>query len=412
MAKIKPAIREKELRSDGTVNVKLRVTHNRKVRYVATDYYVLPKSFDDKTGRILPGGEYDKDKAEEANNKIQIKKGIMLQKVERQKNVRFMDISSLMAILRDKRAEYDLYAMLDARVRKFEKAGNMNYRDLMKKTKTRVEEFTGHSLVPFESIDPAWLMRFEDWMITRGLRSNTVGIYMRDIRTAFNQAITMGLVDYSYYPFRKYKIPKEATRKRNLTAEELSVLAKKEIKAPLMAWARDMYMLSFYLIGINMRDLFYLQGIEDGRLYYIRSKGKKPYNIKVWPEAHEIIDRYPGKKYLLDTLDNYSDYRYATKRINKKLKDIAGLCKIDKEITTYYARHSWATIASSIGVPKDVIAYALGHAFGSDMTSIYVDYDLIKVDHANRQVIDRILKTFPSAQHPLPDTDVVFLLDQ
>ncbi|MEA1886531.1 MAG: tyrosine-type recombinase/integrase [Bacteroidota bacterium] len=142
-----------------------------------------------------------------------------------------------------------------------------------------------------------------------------------------------------------------------------------------------------------MKDMIYLEGIEEGRIYYIRSKDKRQYSVLVQPEAMEIIERHRGKKYLLNTLDKYDDYRNATSIINKRLKDIAQLedCKISKKITTYYARHSWATIASRIGISWDTIRYALGHAGGS-VTDIYIDYDLEQVDEANRKVIDFIKK--------------------
>ena len=131
----------------------------------------------------------------------------------------------------------------------------------------------------------------------------------------------------------------------------------------------------------------FLDKVEDGRTYFIRRKGKKDYSIKVQPEAHEIINRYQGKEYLLDTMDHYSDYRAASKRINKKLKGIAGLCKIKKHITTYYAQHIWATRSSSLGVSIDTIRYALGNSSGT-VTDIYIDYDLEQEDQANRKVID------------------------
>ena len=144
-----------------------------------------------------------------------------------------------------------------------------------------------------------------------------------------------------------------------------------------------MCMLSFFLIGINMKDLMYLKSIDDGRIHYIRSKGKRHYNIKVFPEALEIFNRYQGKKYLLNTFENYADYRTATKRINAKLKALATLCNIAKPITTYYMRHSWATIAYSLKISKDLISFCLGHQMPSqEMTAIYIEDDQLAADDA------------------------------
>jgi len=390
MPTFKVAIRKKVIRADGTANIKIRICHNKKTRYIATDYYIPPKYFDDKTGTVRIGGKYSRDEVNKINSKLQIKLGVMADKAEKQKNLRFMDIGGLMKILRDKHREYDFFALVDEKINIYNKLGNLNYMDSFKTTKTIVENFCGTSILPFETIDYNFLTRLENSLKFRGVKANSIGVFMRNIRTIYNQAISMGLVELSLYPFRKYRIPKETTRHRDLTAREIAAIAKIEIKEPLIAWARDMFMLSFYLIGINMKDLMYVEKIEEGHINYKRSKGKRDYSIKVWPEAMYIINRYPGKKYLLNTLDNYSDYRFATKRINERMKDVAELCQINKPISTYYARHAWGTIASSIGISLDNISRALGHRLVSDVTIIYVKEDQEAIDRVNRKVIDHI----------------------
>jgi integrase len=177
----------------------------------------------------------------------------------------------------------------------------------------------------------------------------------------------------------------------------MAQIAKMEITEPLLRWSRDMYMLSFYLIGMNWRDLAFVKEVRDGRIYYTRSKGKKSYSIKVFPEAQAIIDRYPGKKYLLDMMDNYSHYKGGTKRINAKLKIIATKCEIPRKISIYYARHSWSTIASdeSLGISEDIISRCLGHAVLkpiNEITQIYIRKELKPCDDANEKVIKAILK--------------------
>lgn len=403
MIKFKTVILTSEKRQDDKINVKVRVTHNRIVRFVATDYYVLEKYFNVASGLILTGGGYTADEADKANGKIQMLIGDMVRKTDKLRNLRFMDMRSLMDILRDKQhPEQDLFAIMDKRIALYEKVGNINYAGTFKQTKSMLKRYTASRVIPFDSIDAGWLNKLDTWMRHNsmkkdgsGMRPNTIGVHMRNIRTIYNEAQKGHLVDRNAYPFDGYRIPKEKTRKRNLTAEEMRKIVHLKIKEPLMAWARDCYLLSFYLIGINMKDLAFLQekNVEDDRIYYRRSKGKKDYSIKVYPEAHKIIDRYRGEKYLLNILDSYADYRTATKRINYKLKKVAELCKINKPITTYYARHSFATIASKdLGIPIDDIAYALGHSMGNDMTIIYVDFNQERIDEALRRVIDYITK--------------------
>ena len=120
-----------------------------------------------------------------------------------------------------------------------------------------------------------------------------------------------------------------------------------------------------------------------------------------------IIERYRGEKQLLNILDRYANYKDYAHRLNENLQEIGETKFVEKvikgkrrqvkkrkplfpEITTYWARHTWATIAHKIGIPKDTISMALGHEFGCKTTGIYIDYDMEKVDEANRKVIDYI----------------------
>jgi site-specific recombinase XerD len=158
-------------------------------------------------------------------------------------------------------------------------------------------------------------------------------------------------------------------------------------------------MLSFYLIGINMADLLHLtaENLSSDRLYYRRAKTGRLYSIKVEKEAMDIITKYKGKKHLLKFLDN-SNYESLFSRINKNLKEL-GETKIVNHygkkikstkynfLSTYYARHTWATIAAYLEIPKETIAAALGHG-GNDVTDIYINFDQSKIDVANRKVLD------------------------
>ena len=162
----------------------------------------------------------------------------------------------------------------------------------------------------------------------------------------------------------------------------------------------DMFKLSFYLIGINIGDLCKLKRIDGDRIEYIRSKTHRLYSIKVEPEALEIINRYKGKDWLLDPLDRYDNYKQYARRLNGALQSIGeveigkqGVKKIKplyKKISTYWVRHTWATIAASLDIPKETIAAALGHG-GNTVTDIYIDFDQRKVDEANRRVLDWVL---------------------
>lgn len=251
----------------------------------------------------------------------------------------------------------------------------------------------------FEEIDLKWLNDFEHFCAQTASK-NARNIHLRNIRAVFNNAIDYEIT--TAYPFRRFKIKPEATRKRSMPVEEL----RKLFDYPVEEYAeiyRDMFKLIFFLVGINSVDLHGLKSItKDGRIEYTRAKTGRLYSIKVEPEAIEIINKYRGKNGLLCIADRWSDSRNFRHQCNKALQRIGKVERVGlggKKIitsefdglTTYWARHSWATIARSIGVSIDDIALALGHGDGHDLTRIYLDEDRQKIDDANRLVLDWVL---------------------
>ena len=193
-----------------------------------------------------------------------------------------------------------------------------------------------------------------------------------------------------YYPFVNYGIRAEKTPKRNLAASTLRTL----FTADLPKWQRkyvDFFQLSFLLIGMNTEDLLHVTkaNIIEGRLEYIRAKTGVPYTIKIEPECQAIIDRLKGERYLLSPLDTYACTRHWTSKVNNVLQGIASDLGLPK-ISMYWARHSWATIAAELEIPKETVIAAMGHADES-VTDIYIEFDRTKVDRANRQMIDFVL---------------------
>ena len=268
-------------------------------------------------------------------------------------------------------------------------------------TYRRMVAFAGKKLerMRFEDITKDWLIEFDKFMAKTAPSKNSRNIHLRNIRAVFNDAIDDEII--TCYPFRRLDMRPVATAKRNLKVEELRMLFNYPAEKHALYYI-DILKLMFMLIGINTVDLCRLKKIVDGRVVFNRAKTHRLYSIKVEPEALEIIERYRGKDWLIDVLDHYTNHNDFTRRINKTLQKIGPVKRVGRGgkkiydpifpgLTTYWVRHSWATIASTdLDIPKDTISHALGHG-NNTVTDIYIEFDQRKVDEANRRVLDWVL---------------------
>lgn len=281
-------------------------------------------------------------------------------------------------------------------------------------TADRVEEYA--PAVDFKTLDKMWLEGFEKHLKEQGMSVNGIAQKMRNIRTVTNWCIDEGIT--ASYPFRGrygYRIKEEETEVNNLTAQEFADIR----DYPCEPWQeiyRDLFCLSVYFAGINAGDLLLCKGLTNGRLVYIRRKTDKkgvtkvkPINLPVYPEAQAIIDKYKGKKYLLNVMDKLTDYHTFTQHWNKALKKI-GTKEIvpDKvgrmrkikyqplfpDITTYTARYTFASVgANDLDISEQTIGKCLGHSWAREVTARYISADQTKIDNAVRKIID-YLNTF------------------
>lgn len=269
-------------------------------------------------------------------------------------------------------------------------------------TLNRLTAFVGEDklkTLTFEEMTVNWFTEFDNFMAQTAPSKNTRNIHYRNIRAVFNEAIEDEIT--SFYPFRRFKIKREVTAKRDLSVEELRRLLFFPCEEHSVKY-RDYFALMFFLMGINNVDLLHLKEITKGRLEFHRAKTHHFFSMNVEPEALEIIKKYKGENYLLDALDRWNSDRGFRAILNKNLKKIGPMVRVGRGgkkvhtplfpyLTTYYARHSWASIASSLDIPIETISAGLGHEYGNRITAIYINYDNSKVDAANRKVMDWVL---------------------
>lgn len=384
-------------------NLKIAIIYKLKATYIPLGVKVLPKNWDSKQGKVVRQSDKDDINMYISNRKNEIDKlvygyineHIDFTNVYKVKDRILYDLSNKTAV--HKLKDENLFA------ERFKKFALQKEADKTKSmylfTLKRLTDFDPNiGCKKFEEINKSYLVDFENFLALTSHSKNGRNVHLRNIRAVFNAAIDDGIT--TFYPFRTLKIRPTETRKRSLTIHQLRQFMTYPVEEYQQRYV-DLFMLDFYLIGINMVDLLHCKSLVNGRLEYQRAKTKKLYSIKVEPEALAIINKYKGVDYLLNILDNYHNYQDFLNRMNYNLKRIGEVeyCdhgkKIIKpafpELSTYWARHSWATIAASLDISKDVIAHALGHG-NNTVTDIYINFDMEKVDIANRQVIDYLLQ--------------------
>ena len=385
------------MKNNGKFPIKLNVFHKGQM-LLSTEF--------DASAESWGGTEYNRKAQNWQAKNVALRN--LINKVE--KRLFELEESGVLNRIDDKALKEDLKNVISGKTDK----GNRAYLDVMREfigtkakkstslcyegTMRKLEEYD--SGCTFDSMDRKWLTDFSSYMINSGMKINACGVHLRNIRAVFNYAIDEGYTEN--YPFRRFSIPKEETRKRSLTISQLKTLR----DYPCEKWQvkyRDIFMLMFYLIGINAIDLLNAKktDVVNGRLEYKRSKTGRLYSVKIEPEAMNIIDRYAGDEYLIDVMENYGYYKDFLHRMNDSLRKIGEMERIGRggkkvrtplfpELSSYWTRHTWATIASDLDIPKETISEALGHSIGSEVTSIYIKFDRKKVDEANRKVIDLI----------------------
>lgn len=412
MAKTRLFLDTRKTSKSGLSSLKIALAHHMKTAYIVLDVKLTSEQWDSKQSLVINHPEKDRLNLFIADRKIAVDRTLLILQdlgkiadldangIKREiEESLYPEKAEKREIREKKEKEKNLFAN---RFLAFAESKKKSTKSIYMHTYNRMVAYTGsveklHKLA-FEDITKEWLNKFDVFLAKTSPSKNTRNIHLRNIRAVFNEAIDDEIT--TFYPFRRLKIRPVATRKRNLKVEDLRTF----INYPCEPHAQkylDMFKLMFMLIGINAIDLCNLKEINDGRIEYHRAKTNRLYSIKVEPEAMEIIERYKGKDYLLDILDHWKDHKSYISKLNKTLKNIGPVKRVGRggkkvydaifpQISTYWARHSWATIAASLDIPRDTIAHALGHG-GNTVTDIYIDFDQSKVDKANRKILDWVL---------------------
>lgn len=251
--------------------------------------------------------------------------------------------------------------------------------------------------VLLEEVDSSLMMKYESYLKSTGICPNTTSYYMRNLRAIYNRAVEKGLT-VQRSPFKYVYTGIDKTVKRAIPLEEIRRLKELDLtKSPSLAYARDIFMFSFYTRGMSFIDMAYLKksDLKNGIITYRRRKTGQQLTVK-WEKCMEdIIAKYgenTDTRYLLPIITSpYSDervqYRNAICRINVALKEVARLAGLHIPLTMHVARHCWASVAKSKNIPLSVISEGMGHD-SEETTRIYLaSLDTSVVDKANSLIL-------------------------
>lgn len=378
--------------ADGKGTILIQIFHNHSMTSISTGVRVSLTEWDGSRVKNLPGAEAINAALQEQKSKID--KAIAILSLS--DDFEMMTAANIKAEITDGKHKPSNSHLMSDLFNEYISISNLkpNTIDLYNYTLKKVTDFGG-KYVKIENINHKWLKAFENHL-SKTQRTNGRAIILRDLRAICRYAKRNRIISSS--PFEEFRIKHEETKKRCISISTFIKLYNYPVSKK-NAYYRDYFFLMFYLIGINTIDLLLAKKtqIVDGRFNYIRAKTGKPYSIKIEPEAEMLLKKYEGKgEYLLEALDHCKEYRNFAKEINKAIKTIGE--KVDEDfiplvpdISTYFARHTWSTLAHELDISTDVIAMAFGHAPTNKTTAIYIKPDPEKVDMANRKIIDYLL---------------------
>ena len=410
MLTVKAIVLKHHQKSDGSFNVKIRVTHNRVSRYIDTVHFVAGKQL---------------------NKKNEIRDNIIALQVDKTLNeyrksigelssrVDFMNCDQVVDYLKNANKEIDFIEFgrnhINELIANNKRGSSVNFRSVV----NSLVDYFGREKVNINEINANMLRSYERYLRSErtlvreshkktftitspGLSDGGLHNHMRDLRGLFNVARShyndedLGIIRIPHYPFKKYKIiDRPETAKRNLTVYDiLKVRDYQAEPGSRIELARDLFMLSFYFCGTNAVDFYYLKktNIKNGRLEYKRAKtkGKRKdqafISIKVVPEAEQLLNKYIGK-----LQGRFSTHTGLSTALSQGLRRIQKGAEIP-DVTFYWARHSFATLArNACRKSKDDIAMALNHIDeGRKTTDIYIQKDWKIVDEVQSAVLELI----------------------
>lgn len=395
MATIKLTVLKNTRAKDGTYKIRIAVGHKNNTHYITTKYKV--NSLSEFTGGIvtrLPN-------AHEMNIKL---RNLLNDYEERLESIPSLDIynSKELRDLLKKIPSHSSSSTFAQVSRQYQKEltedGRAPYAGMLNNSLRLLLEFNGGDmyLTEFSTIT---VTDFERWLRRRGSSITYTNMTLSMTRTIINRAIKQQLITYQLHPFAYWKRTGDEERELDVSVEEIKMIRDATPRLKKQRIARDVFMLSYYLGGINLIDLLAIDFRGTAVLTYVRHKSRnmkrsdKRISFTIQPEAKELIDRWVNKK--TGKLDfgykfSYKNFNQYITRAIKGLAEDVGLSSYRK-VCYYSARKSFVQHGFDLGIPLEILEYCIGQSMKNNRPIFnYMKIMRKHADKAIRKILDNL----------------------
>ncbi len=401
MITLKMVIRPNRQKADGTWPVNLRISFQRKSSYIATPYFVtkaqINKAFEIKDRYLQYQVDEDLNRARRE----------VVNSFEKLSSMTTAQIGEyLLSYLYSKnKSDINFFDFAEKHIARME-ANNQASRGNYGISLRKIRAFVDHDRLSFNDITLTFLDNFDTWLKNTGVGTRGRALYLSNLRAIFNAAVREyndednDIIRISKNPFKRFSLPKvETPEKRALTLNQLKAFIAYEPNKETVQFAKDVFLMSFYLVGMNSVDLYQLPKISGERITYRRAKTRgvradgAEISIKLEPEVLPLIEKYADKEKERAFIFHY---RYSTaagfnSSVNEYLKVIGKAIGVD-QLDFYAARHTWATLfVNECEGSESEAAFCLNHVSEHKVTTGYIKKDFARIDRANRKVLDLLL---------------------
>lgn len=372
-----------------------QIIHNRVVRQLNTDYRIFASEWNEDTETIIDNGD-------RANSINAIKERLAWDAARLDKVVAQLDAErrkysadDVITAFHKLTKEVSLFSFWHNVIAQLKQLGKVRTAETYTATLKSFMKFQNNQDVPLDGIISDMMLLYEAHLKAKGVRMNTISFYMRIFRAVYNRAVEKGLTTQQN-PFRHVYTGVDKTVKRAIPIKDIKTLKDMDLSMnSTLDFTRDMFMFSFYTRGMSFVDMAYLKksDIKNGVLTYRRRKTGQELTIKWEKCMAEIVAKYPENKtdFLLPIIKEQGNerkqYDNALHLVNYHLKDLSERLKLQRPLTMYVARHSWASAAKAKNVPLSVISEGMGHD-SEATTQIYLaSLETSVVDKANKMIL-------------------------